>query len=517
MITCTPSETELRAHRGPERFAALSISLLADSETPISIYRRLARGKRDAVLLESVEGGELMGRYSFIVAGVDERLTFRDRVGVLERWESTGDGTGGGGWTEEEIAASDPLAFLRERLADWTVWSPVPLPRFHGGAVGYLGFDCVRHFEDLPLPAAPGLGHPDGRFLFARDIYIYDHVSRRLTLVTHVRLDGDRSAAHAAGRARLERAVARLYEEPLSPGAPWALGAGELARASRPAPDGPTCRTNRTRDEFETAVRRARAAIEQGEIFQVVISQRLSVEVSVDPLELYRALRALNPSPYMFLLRFDDFAVVGASPEVLVRLEEGEILLRPIAGTRPRGATPEEEAQLEAELLADEKELAEHRMLIDLGRNDVGRVAEIGSVRMERPLHIERYSHVMHIVSDVRGQLDPDRDGFDLLRACFPAGTVSGAPKIRACELLAELEPDRRGLYAGAVGYFGVGGNMDMCIAIRTLVVEPAWVHTQAGAGIVWDSDPAREYDECLHKARSALAAIRLAADRRAS
>ncbi len=514
MTTCTPGEGEFQAYRGPERFAALSICLLADSETPISIYRRLARGVRDAVLLESVEGGELMGRYSFIVAGVDERLTLGDGGGVLERWEPSGDG--GGSWASEEVHTPHPLAYLRERLADWTVWSPVDLPRFHGGAVGYLGFDCIRHFEDLPLAPGAGLGHPDARFLFARDLYIYDHVSRRLTLVTHVPLDGDRPAAYAEGRARLDRAMTRLYDEPLALGAPWALGADELAQASAPDPRRPPRKSSRTRAEFEDAVRRARDAIERGEIFQVVISQRLSVSVSVDPLELYRALRALNPSPYMFLLRFDDFAVVGASPEVLVRLEDGEILLRPIAGTRPRGATEDEEARLEAELLADEKELAEHRMLIDLGRNDVGRVAEIGSVRTERPLHIERYSHVMHIVTDVRGRLDSGRDCFDLLEACFPAGTVSGAPKIRACELLAELEPDRRGLYAGAVGYFGAGGNMDMCIAIRTLVVEPDRVHTQAGAGIVWDSDPAREYDECHHKARSALAAIRLAADRRA-
>ena len=508
MITCIPAEDEVLAHRGPERFAALSISLLADSETPISIYRRLARGQRDAALLESVEGGELMGRYSFIIAGADQRFTFRDRAGVLEREAD-------GGPTREEIAFADPLEYLRDKLAEWTVWSPGPLPRFHGGAVGYLGFDCVRYFEELPLPDGQGLGHPDGRFLFTREIYIYDHVSRRLTLVTYIPQDGDRSAAYAAGVARIERAMERLYDELLSPGLPWPVGPGELTAAGDPERSDLAWTTHRSRGEFEEAVRQAREAIRQGEIFQVVISQRLSVETPLDPLELYRALRALNPSPYMFLLRFEDFAVVGASPEVLVRLEDGEVLLRPIAGTRPRGATPEEEAELEADLLADEKELAEHRMLVDLGRNDVGRVAAVGSVRMERPLHIERYSHVMHIVSDVRGQLDGDRDCFDVLRACFPAGTVSGAPKIRACELLASLERERRGLYAGAVGYFGAGGNMDMCIAIRTLVVEPDAVHTQAGAGIVWDSEPEREYDECLHKARSALAAIRLAAARR--
>ena len=256
MSACTPGEGEFQAYRGPERFAALSICLLADSETPISVYRRLARGKRDAVLLESVEGGELMGRYSFIVAGVDERLTFRDDGGLLERWEPSRDRAGG--WTSEEIHPRDPLAYLRERLKDWTVWSPVPLPRFHGGAVGYLGFDCIRHFEDLPLAQGPGLGHPEARFLFARDLYIYDHVSRRLTLVTHVALEGDRSAAYAEGRARLDRAMARLYEEPLAPGSPWALGADQLAQASVPDERRPPRRTNRTRVDFEDAVRRAR-------------------------------------------------------------------------------------------------------------------------------------------------------------------------------------------------------------------------------------------------------------------
>ncbi len=498
MLPCQPCEADFLAYSGPERWAALTVSLLADSETPISIFRRLAGDEPDTVLLESVEGGELMGRYSFIVVGARDRFTFRDGQGVHE-----------GSGEPEHCRFEDPLSVLQERLVDWTVWSPAPLPRFHGGAVGYLGFDCIRYFEDLPLPPDDGLGLPDGRFLFARELYIYDHVSRRLMLVTHVPLNGDRKTAYAEGRERLAAAATKLHDTPLPPTAPWTF--------EEAAPALPEWRASRGRADFEAAVSQAREAIEAGEIFQVVISQALTVDVAVDPLDLYRALRALNPSPYMYLFRFEDFAVVGASPEVLVRVEDGEILLRPIAGTRPRGATPEEEARLEAELLADEKELAEHRMLLDLGRNDVGRVAEIGSVRVEQPLHLERYSHVVHIVSDVRGRLAEGQDCFDVLRACFPAGTVSGAPKIRACELLAELEPHRRGLYAGAVGYFGASGNMDMCIAIRTLIVEANQVHTQAGAGIVWDSDPAREYEETLHKARSGLAAISLAAARRKS
>ncbi len=511
MTALTPTRDELIAHRGPERFAALSTVLLADGETPISLFRRLAGELSDAVLLESVEGGELMGRYSFIVAGAQERFRFTGGRGVVEQLD------GDAAVSSRIVDFEDPLDVLRERLEDWTVWSPTPLPRFHGGAVGYLGFDCIRYFEDVPLPDHAGLGLPDGQFLLARELYIYDHVSRRLILVTHVPLEGDRGDAYERGERRLQRAMARLYQGALTPDRPWALGPAELAAASSPAPDEAPYTANRSREDFEAAVRSARDAIARGEVFQVVLSQRLTVETAVEPLELYRALRALNPSPYMFLLRFSDFAVVGASPEVLVRVEDDDILLRPIAGTRPRGATPAEEAELEADLLADEKELAEHRMLVDLGRNDVGRVAEIGSVRVEQPLHIERYSHVVHMVSDVRGRVSPEHDCFDVLRACFPAGTVSGAPKIRACELIAELEPDRRGLYAGAVGYFGAGGNMDMCIAIRTMLVQPGRVHTQAGAGIVWDSDPAREYEECLHKARSGLAAIRLAAARRAS
>ena len=266
---------------------------------------------------------------------------------------------------------------------------------------------------------------------------------------------------------------------------------------------------------MESAIQRAREAIEAGEALQVVVSQRHTVPVTVDPLELYRAFRGLNPSPYMFLLGFEDFTVVGASPEVLVRLEDEEILVRPIAGTRRRGRDEAEDEALERELLADAKELAEHRMLVDLGRNDVGRVAEIGSVRVERPLHIERYSHVMHIVTDVHGRLADGLDAFDVLRACFPAGTVSGAPKVRACELLAELEPDRRGPYAGAVNYFSVNGSMDTCIAIRTMIVEPDAVHLQAGAGVVYDSVPAHERQECLSKAEAGLRADQLASKRR--
>ena len=494
----TPSRQDVLSYAGPEAFVALSVALLADTETPISAFRRLTVGRRDSFLLESVEGGELMGRFSFLGCGVRERFSFRDGVGTLSV-----DGE------ERSFPLSDPLDVVKERLAGWTVWSPGALPRFHGGAVGYLGFDCVRYFEGVPLPAGDGVDVPEGVLLFTDELAIYDHLRHQLVLVVHAPLSGNRGAAYDRACDRLGAMIGRLATTALAPEAPWDLGMVAAATADADA------RSNRTQEDMEAAVLRAKEAIVDGEVFQVVTSQRFTVDAAVDPLTLYRALRALNPSPYMFFFDFGDFAVVGASPEVLVRLEDGELLLRPIAGTRPRGNTAAEDDALEADLLADEKELAEHRMLVDLGRNDLGRVAKVGSVRVENPLHIERYSHVMHIVTDARATLDSGRDAFDVFRACFPAGTVSGAPKVRACELLAQLEPERRGLYAGAVGYFDVSGNMDTCIAIRTLVVEKERVHIQAGAGIVYDSVPATEHEECRNKARAGLRAIQLAVARR--
>ena len=327
----------------------------------------------------------------------------------------------------------------------------------------------------------------------------YDHLRHRVVLVHCVPLSGDLNALRDASVAQLT-AAARALMTPaaLPPIANPEDGGGPQLDVM----------ANRSQADMVAAVARAKEAIVAGEVFQVVVSQRLTAKVAVEPLRVYRCLRALNPSPYMFLLEFDDVAVVGASPEVLVRYEDGEVLVRPIAGTRPRGVDPVEDDALARDLLADPKELAEHRMLLDLGRNDVGRVAKPGTVQVDAPMHIERYSHVMHMVSDVRGEVAEGHDCFDVFRACFPAGTVSGAPKVRACELLAELEPDRRGLYAGAVGYFGFGGEMDTCIAIRTLVIEPDAVHAQAGAGIVMDSDPVSEHQECRHKAAAGLRAV---------
>jgi anthranilate synthase component 1 len=339
-------------------------------------------------------------------------------------------------------------------------------------------------------------------------VCIFDHCRQRVALVVQVELDGDRQAAYAQGILRLQRRYEQL-QQPLPAEAPWLV--------ETPDPASLPVRANRSRADLMAAVEQAQRAIADGEVFQVVVSRRLTVEVEVPPLDLYRALRAVSPSPYMFFLRFAEFCVVGASPEVLVRAEDRQLLVRPIAGTRPRGATAEQDEALALDLLADQKELAEHRMLVDLGRNDVGQVAAPGSVRVEHPEHIEKFSHVQHLVTDVRGQLRDGASAFDALRAAFPAGTVSGAPKVRACQLLAELEPDRRGLYAGAVGYFDHHGNMDTCIAIRTLLVEPGRVHLQTGAGVVRDSVAALEADECDNKARAGLSALSLALKRQGS
>ncbi|MCB9506332.1 MAG: anthranilate synthase component I [Myxococcales bacterium] len=492
-----PSLDAVLGHRGPESHVALTLTLRVDLESPISVFRRLWGGREGSFLLESVEGGELMGRYSFMGVGVRDRVSWD--AGVAEVWR---------GGERAESRVDDPLSLLESLLSEYRVWAAADTPRFQGGAVGWIGFDCVAAFERVPLPAAAGLGLPALRVLLPEELVIYDHLQHRLVFLAHAKLSGDREASYRAAAARLGGMVASLSSAASEPEAPW------FVEPSSPAALEGSLRLNRTRAEYCAAVAEAKAAVVAGEVFQVVLSQRMTVEAQVDGFTLYRSLRALNPSPYMFFFHFDDCTIVGSSPEVLVRLDGEEIRVRPIAGTRRRGDTPDDDAALEVELLADAKELAEHRMLVDLGRNDVGRVAAVGSVTVHDPLHIERYSHVMHIVSDVHGTLAPGKSAFDVFRACFPAGTVSGAPKVRACEVLARLEPDRRGIYAGAVGYFDFAGNLDTCIAIRTLVVTSDKVHVQTGAGIVFDSDPDAEYEECRSKARAALAAIAMALDR---
>ncbi len=488
-----PTREEVCAHIGNESHLVVSVELLADAETPISLYRKLAAERPFSFLLESAEGGETVGRYSFIGFDPTIRFHFSGGHGVIVR-----------NGVEEDCQFEDPLRVIKELLQDYHVASQPGLPPLQGGAVGYLAYECVRYFEAVPTPGNENtpLSIPEGYFMLSEQMVVVDHLRHRVVLVDHVPLGGDRAKAYDAALARLQK----LYDQMARS---TAISLPRCLTSNAPQPENNT--SNMTRARYEDAVSQAKEAIRAGEIFQVALSQRLSTATDLSSFELYRVLRALNPSPYMFHLKFGDWAVVGASPEVLVRLEGRDVLLRPIAGTRKRGSDAAEDRALEKDLLSDEKELAEHMMLVDLGRNDVGRVCEIGTVRVEDPLHIERYSHVMHIVSDIRGTLQKDKDAFDLLRASFPAGTVSGAPKIRAMEIIAALEPTPRGLYSGAVGYFDFQHNMDTCIAIRTMVVKNNQVDLQVGAGIVHDSDPPKEFQECLNKARAGLVATSMA------
>ena len=501
-MTTRPTLAQVLDYSGPAKLAAVALELLADGDTPLTLLRKLGGDRPGAFLLESIEGGEQLARYSFV--GVDIERTLSASASAVT-WHH--------GETALHSPSSDPLTALQQWLAERPVWTRSDLPSLQGGAVGYLAFDAVASFEPkVSLPAAvasAALGAqelPISQWLLADEVCIFDHCKQRMALVVQMPLDGDRTQAYAEVQRRLQHRLAQL-QHPLPAEAPWPVEPADLAALPVTA--------NRSRQDFEQSVVLAQEAIAEGEVFQVVLSRRLSVDVKVPPLDLYRALRAVSPSPYMFFLRFDEFCVVGASPEVLVRVENRQVLVRPIAGTRPRGATAAEDAALAEDLRCDPKELAEHRMLVDLGRNDVGHVAAPGSVRVEHLEHIEKFSHVQHLVTDVRAELAADKSAFDALRAAFPAGTVSGAPKVRACQLLAKLEPDRRGLYAGAVGYFDHQGNMDTCIAIRTLVVEPGRVTVQTGAGVVRDSVPALEADECDNKARGSLTALALALQRR--
>jgi anthranilate synthase component 1 len=467
--------------------------LTADYETPVSAFQKLLADGGSCFLLESAEKSDQIGRYSFL--GSDPRLTVTARGRDVEIREP--------GRTRQVTVpdSSDPLAEVEQVMSRFR---PVPqpgLPPFFGGAVGYVAYDMVRFFEpSVPDSPRDDLGLPDLLFLLADTVVVFDHRYRLLQIVANVCLDDhpDPEAAYAWAREKIDGIIARLRcplpAEPMS-----AVG-----------PTGETAwRSNTTREEYEAMVRKAKEYILAGDVFQVVPSQRIEVDYAGTPLDLYRALRHINPSPYMFCLCFEDgFSLVGSSPEVHVRSLGQTIEIRPIAGTRPRGRTPAEDQALAEELLADPKERAEHIMLVDLARNDVGRVARFRTVQVTDLMTIERYSHVMHIVSNVVGQLDPAHDAFDVMRATFPAGTVSGSPKVRALQIIQELEPCRRGAYAGAVGYFGFDGNLDSCIALRTAVVKDGKVYIQAGAGVVADSDPASEYQETVNKARALVRAV---------
>jgi anthranilate synthase component 1 len=478
--------------------------LPADLETPVSVYLKL-QDEGPSFLLESVSGGEQVARYSFI--GV------RPRALLSAVGDAVFIGSNGHQHTLPLTGSTDPLAVLKAEMVPFTPVLLPDLPRFSGGAVGFLSYDAVRRFERLPASATDDLRLPEAAFMLADTLVAFDHARQRLLIIANAQLEGDAPAAYRRATARIDEIVARLRAPVPHLPASYPVGGGTAQSGA----GGARLTSNFSQDRFEAGVRQAKEYIAAGDVFQVVLSQRLSGRTSAHPFAIYRALRRLNPSPYMVFLRFPGglgappLHVIAASPEMHVRLENGMAEVRPIAGTRPRGASPAEDAALADELLADEKERAEHVMLVDLGRNDLGRVCDYGSVRVEEMMLVERYSHVMHIVSDVRGRLGAGRDAFDLLRATFPAGTVSGAPKVRAMEIIEELEGTRRGLYAGAIGYVGYDDTMDSCIAIRTIVMQGDMLHIQAGAGIVADSDPAREYQETLNKARALAEAVEIA------
>ncbi len=462
--------------------------IMADMDTPVSAFRKLDDGTF-SYLLESIEGGEKWGRYSFL--GSSPSLIIRSKGTIVETIENG---------VTTTVTADDPLACIRDLLGRFSPVEVEGLPRFFGGAVGYLGYDMVRHFEHLPTDKPALIDAYDSYFLITDTIVIFDNMRQKIKVVYNAHLNGSITPEQAYDEATKKiDAIVRRLRAPL-PEEKRACSGKQIEFTS-----------NITREQYETAVEKAKEYVRAGDIIQVVPSQRFSGELSADPFDIYRVMRTLNPSPYMFFLRLDDTIIAGASPEVMVRKEGRLVELRPIAGTRPRGVTMEEDARLAVELLDDPKERAEHVMLVDLGRNDLGRVCTTGSVNVTELMIIERYSHVMHIVSNVQGELEDNRDAFDLVRATFPAGTLSGAPKVRAMQIIDELEPVRREIYGGAVGYFSFSGNMDLAITIRTLVIKNGMVHLQAGGGVVADSDPAAEWQETVNKAMAARRAIEIA------
>ena len=465
--------------------------ILCDSLTPVSAFRRIDTGS-DACLFESVVGGERVGRYSFLAVNPQMRLIATgDQVTTITADE------------EKTVTAENPLEEFRRLINQVKVAQIEGLPPFTGGAVGYAAYDIVRYVEHLPDAPEDDRDLHDLSFAFYDEMLVFDHITKTLTIIALAwpkKFDSEEASFQdAAGR--IDELVDAL-NRPES----------ELTAVDVPYPSDKPVKfnSNFTQKQFEDSVEVCKEYIRAGDIFQVVISQRLEIEIDCDPFEIYRSLRVLNPSPFMFYLRSGDATLVGSSPEIMCRVVDGQMTVRPLAGTRKRGATEEEDKQLEAQLLADEKERAEHVMLVDLGRNDVGRVAKYGSIELPDLMVIERYSHVMHISSTVTGNLRDDQDAFDALMASLPAGTVSGAPKVRAMEIIDEIEPHRRGPYAGAVGYFDYSQNMDTCIALRTMVIVGNKAYVQAGAGIVADSDPTSEYNETLNKANGLLKAVEM-------
>lgn len=461
------------------------MELFVDMDTPISIFKKVCR-EQFTYLLESVEGGENLARYSFIGLEPFVRYQCRRGVGVIE------DDNG------RQEAIGDPLDVLKDIMDNYRAPKIDGLPRFYGGAVGYFGYDLIRYIEDIPTHTVDDLGLPDCHFVLTRLVLIFDHVKHKVKIVVNTEPGSDPGAAYALAVQRINAIKNLIHEAP-----------GTVNAANRVAGSSKYL-SNMTREEFMAKVERAKEYIRAGDVFQVVLSQRLTMPLQGDPFDIYRNLRTVNPAPYLYYLNFGGTVIIGSSPEMLIRVEDGIVQTCPIAGTRPRGQSREEDLGLEEELLADAKEKAEHLMLVDLGRNDVGRVCKYGSVNVRAFMGVERYSHVMHLVSNVSGRLKNGLTAYDALKACFPAGTVSGAPKVRAMEIIEELEPTRRGVYAGAIGYFGFTGNMDTCITIRTILVHNGKTYVQAGAGIVADSNPEKEYDETINKAKALLETLML-------
>ena len=489
MLSVRPSLAEFESLVRKGNLVPVSCEILADQDTPVSAFLKLKPGAH-GFLLESVEGGERWARYSFLGTGASSLFRSKGRrVEVVEK-----------GREQKQEERVDPFLSFRDFMRRYRPVPVADMPRFYGGAVGYLGYDTVRFFEKLPERARDVLDVWDIYMVFPDCLLIFDNVSHTIRVVSCCYLPHFASPKEAYRETveTIERTVRRL-QAPLR------------SRTTKGVRGKLRVKANMRRNDYLEAVKKAKGHVRSGDIIQVVLSQRLEVQEAADPFSLYRALRIVNPSPYMFFLQYPHYALVGSSPEVLLRVEGRSVEVRPIAGTRPRGRTVKADERLGEALKRDEKEIAEHIMLVDLGRNDVGRVSAPGTVAVEDLMVVERYSHVMHLVSHVKGRLGSGRDCFDAFRACFPAGTLSGAPKIRAMEIIEELEPDRRGPYGGAVGYFSFSGNMDMAIVIRTILAMRDRLYLQSGAGIVADSRPAREYEECLNKARAMIKAIQWA------
>ncbi|MFI2855628.1 anthranilate synthase component I [Paenibacillus sp. JSM ZJ436] len=491
----SPSVKQVISLAGVYNLIPVAVRLLADMETPIRLFQRYAERER-AFLLESVEGGVQWARYSFI--GTDPFLMIKGKNGTIEV-EVDG---------ERKQLNGKPVEELKALLRGYRSPQLEEMPPFTGGAIGFFGYDLLQYYENLPAHALDDLGMDDIRFMFCDQIIVFDHIKQQILLLGNVHIkEGDtdeeiRRSYHEVC-SRLEATAAQLQEQ----GPRENVNARGIPVNLEPK----DIQSNMTKEQYIANVEKAKEYIRAGDIFQVVLSQRFHIDTEVSPLHVYRVLRTVNPSPYMYYLKMDEEIIVGTSPEALVKVDGGRLETRPIAGTRPRGADEAADKALAEDLLQDEKERAEHLMLVDLGRNDLGRVSEFGTVKCESFMEIERYSHVMHIVSSVTGKLREDKDFFDAFLSCLPAGTVSGAPKLRAMEIIAELEREARGAYAGAIGYLGFAGNMDSCITIRTIIFRKGKAYVQAGAGIVWDSVPEKEYEETVNKAKGMLKAIRVA------